>query len=224
MSLQSETGQVDPSLEFLDENGKKVRLGDFFFKNRPVILMPVYFKCPTVCNSQMNRVIEGVRASRFTFPEDFEIISVSFNHKEGAGLAKKKKDSYIKEYNLENDSWHFLTGREENIRKLTDSLGFEFFWATESSEYIHKPVTYFLTSNGRLIHGISGTRPDPKAIEMSIIEASEGEFATFRDRILLFFFNFNPETGKYHLSLWRIIQSTIIFILVLVLLFRRLSR
>ena len=220
----AESSRIDPSLEFLDANGNKVRLGDFFFKNRPVILMPVYFKCPTVCNSQMNRVIEGVRASKFTFPEDFEIISVSFNHKEGHKLAQKKKNSYKTEYNLDNDSWHFLTGSEENIRKLTSSLGFEFFWATESSEYIHKPVTYFLTSEGKVIHGISGTRPDFKAIEMSLKEASEGRLATAKDRILLFFFHFNPESGKYHLSLWRIIQSTVVFILLLVLVLKRLSQ
>ena len=39
--------------EFKDENGKIVKLGDYFGK-RPVVLALVYYDCPMLCNQVLN--------------------------------------------------------------------------------------------------------------------------------------------------------------------------
>ena len=39
---------------FKDEDGKEVRLGNYFNNGRPVILALVYYECPMLCNEVLN--------------------------------------------------------------------------------------------------------------------------------------------------------------------------
>ena len=39
---------------FSDENGKQVKLGDYFGKGKPVVIALVYFECPMLCTEVLN--------------------------------------------------------------------------------------------------------------------------------------------------------------------------
>ena len=69
-------------------------------------------------------------ANKLRYPlagEEFEIVTVSFDPRETPQLGRLKKQSYVQEYGRPAASagWHFLTGREENIKKLADTVGFQ---------------------------------------------------------------------------------------------------
>ena len=104
-------------LPFVDENGKDVRLGDYFGK-RPVLLAMVYYECPMLCTQVLNGVTGALKVINFDVGKEFDIVAVSINPREGPGLAAQKKQAYVQRYGRPQtaDGWHFLTGREENIQ------------------------------------------------------------------------------------------------------------
>ena len=66
-------------LEFKDETGKTVKLGDYFQSGRPVILNLVYYTCPMLCGEELAGEASALSMLKFTPGKDYEVVSVSFN-------------------------------------------------------------------------------------------------------------------------------------------------
>ena len=64
--VEKPNAQVPLDLEFSDEDGRTVRLGDFFKPDRPVLLVPVYFQCPMLCNLTLNGMVKAIGPLRLT--------------------------------------------------------------------------------------------------------------------------------------------------------------
>ena len=101
---------------FVDDHGKSVRLGDYFGK-RPVVLALVYYECPMLCTQVLNGLVSSLGTLNLTVGKEFDVVAVSFNPKEGPGLASQKKANYVERYGRPDsaDGWHFLTGTQESI-------------------------------------------------------------------------------------------------------------
>lgn len=103
---------------FRDEGGRAVRLGDYFQSHRPVVLTLVYLKCPMLCTVVLNDTLRSLRELRdLNIGRDFDVLTVSFDPREGPDLAAKKKATYVGEYHRDGAEagWHFLTGDEASI-------------------------------------------------------------------------------------------------------------
>ncbi len=57
--------QVPLGLTFKDENGRVVKLGDYFGK-RPVILTLNYFECPMLCTEVLNGLVSALGVMNFS--------------------------------------------------------------------------------------------------------------------------------------------------------------
>jgi len=104
--------QLPLDLEFVDENGKAVKLSDYFDERRPVILTLNYYRCPMLCSLQLNGMIAALKELRWSPGNEFEIVTVSIDPAETPALARAKKQSYMDEYGRPSAApgWHFLTG------------------------------------------------------------------------------------------------------------------
>ncbi len=106
---------------FKDENGKEVRLGEYFGKGKPVILALVYFECPMLCNEVLNGLTGSLKGISFDAGKDFDVVAISFDARENdiPELAKNKKAGYLKRYERANteNGWHFLTGNRARLTK-----------------------------------------------------------------------------------------------------------
>ena len=89
--------EVPSDIPFVDENGRQVRLGDYFGK-RPVVLALVYYECPMLCTQVLNGLVSALGVLNFEAGREFDVVAVSFNPKEGPGLASQKKASYVERY------------------------------------------------------------------------------------------------------------------------------
>jgi protein SCO1/2 len=60
--------------------------------------------------------------------KEYLILAVSFDETEKPPLAYAKKKMYLKmiEKPFPEEAWGFLTGEQENIRNLTEAIGFHF--------------------------------------------------------------------------------------------------
>ncbi len=202
-------GQIPLDLEFVDSDGKKVRLRDYFNGQKPAILTLVYYRCPMLCSLVLKGMIEAIKEIPLTVGEDFDIVTVSIDPREMPPLAKLNKQSHVKEYGRPEamKGWRFLTGREENIKKLADAVGFGYKYAEDRQEYIHLAVIFVATPEGRLSRYLYGIKFNPSTVRMALVEAGQGKTGSTMDRILLSCFHFDAEAGKYNVAAMRIMQA-----------------
>ncbi len=203
---QKLNAQIDPNLLFVDENGKEVRLGDLFGK-RPIILTMVYYKCPMLCTLVLNDLDRTITAlpQSFSVGKQFDILTVSFDPKETPDLALRKKNTYVHSYARDGaaDGWHFLTGDQDQIKKLTDTVGFRYAWDPKYQQYVHASGIMILTPDGKVSKYFYGIEYTGQDLRLALTEAAGGKISAPVEQILLYCFQYDPATGKYSLLVLR---------------------
>ena len=189
---------VPLDLPFVDENGKDVKLGDYFGQ-RPVLLALVYYECPMLCTQVLNGVTGALKTINFDVGKEFDVVAVSINPREGPGLAAQKKAAYVERYGRPQTAggWHFLTGREENIKTLAAAVGFRYAYDEEIKQYAHGAGVELLTPKGVIARYFYGIEYAPRDLRLGIIEASEEKIGSPIDTALLLCFHYDPTTGTY---------------------------
>lgn len=187
-------------LAFVNEDGEPVTIGDYIGLERPVILTLNYYRCPHLCKMTLNALVDGLRDIEWIPGQDFEIVTVSINPEEGPSLAKANKIGYLALYERPEaaDGWHFLTGDEQNIRALADSVGFGYRYDEKSGEYIHSSTIIFLTPDGRVARYINDLTFPPETLRNALVESGEGTIGSFMERALIrCFLRYDPSRGEY---------------------------
>src|SRR5215467_8314441 len=105
--------QVPLDLQFRDENGRSVKLAEYF-KDKPVVLSLVYYNCPQLCTQVLTGLLGTLKTLPMTPGKEFVNLTVSFDPREKPELASAKKAEYLKRYKRPGaeTGWHFLTGDE----------------------------------------------------------------------------------------------------------------
>jgi protein SCO1/2 len=212
--------QVPLDLQFSDESGQTVKLGDYFQPNRPVLLVMVYFGCPQLCSLSLNGVTKAVRKIEMQPGRQFEIVTVSFNPKEDAAMAAAKKANYIKSLGKPEAAagWHFLTSSDPSAAKtLGDAIGFGFRLNPETGQYLHEAGIYLCTPEGRVSRVEQGVEFDADVLRDSLIHASQGKISSglFGVALACGIVHFDVQTGKYTWAAMTIMRVTGITTLIL---------
>ncbi|HEY1790271.1 MAG TPA: SCO family protein [Verrucomicrobiae bacterium] len=212
---QKPGSQVSPDLVFRDETGKPVRLGDYFGK-RPIVLIPGYYKCPMLCNLIMQGVIESLRDLRWSVGEQFDVIFISIDPREGPKLAADKKKLDLRDYGRAGteNGWHFLVaatspvGRvaspgapkpldDKAIQTLADEIGFRFAYDAGLKQFAHPSGFVILTPDGKVAHYFFGVTFSAKEVDVALRHANARKTdSPVRDFILLCC-EYSPLRGKY---------------------------
>jgi len=218
--------QVPLDAVFKDEQGQEVRLGQFF-KGKPVVLSLVYYSCPMLCTQVLNGQLGAFRNVSFNIDEQFEVVTVSFDARETPQLASAKKQTYIKGYNRPSGEagWHFLTGDEVNITRLTEAVGFRFAWDEQTKQFAHASGIMLLTPDGKLARYFYGIDYPPKDLRMALVEASQNKIGTPVDALMLYCYHYDPATGKYGVVVMNVLRLagivTVILIVGMILVLRK---
>jgi len=221
--------QVPLDLVFKDEQGREVRLGQYF-KGKPVVLSLVYYTCPMLCNQILNGMLSSFRQVSFNAGEQFEVVNVSFDPKDTPAIAAAKKQTYIKAYNRAGGeaAWHFLTGDEANIRRLADAVGFHYLWDEQTQQYAHASGIMIATPDGKLARYFYGVEYAPRDLRLGLIEASQNKIGTPVDTLMLYCYHYDPSTGKYGAVVMNIMRVagvvTLLLIGGLLLVLRRIGK
>ncbi len=199
--------QVPMDLFFVDEGGHQVQLGDYL-GDRPAILALVYYECPMLCNLVLDGVEAVLDAMKFEVGEDFDVITVSIDPGETPELASQKKANHLERLGKESAErgWHFLTGEEVGIERLTSAVGFRYTYDPATDQYAHAAGIMVLTPMGQVARYYYGVEYIPRDVEFGLVEASEGRIGSIVDQLLLLCFAYDPSTGKYGLLIFRTIQ------------------
>jgi len=194
---------VPLDLEFKDETGKTVKLGDYFHKGRPVILNLVYYTCPMLCGEELAGEASALGVLRFTPGKEYEIVSVSFNPDETPKDALAAQQKYIERVNehldhkADGSGWHFLTGQEPQIAELAKAVGFRYHKDPASGQYVHATGLMIVTPGGKLAQYYYGVEFAPRDIRLGLIQASQEHIGNLVDAVLLYCCQYDPKTGRY---------------------------
>lgn len=220
--VQRHDNQVPVDARFLDHNGEPVQIGRYFDGTLPVVLVPVYYGCPQLCGLTLNSFVDTLRQMEWELGKDFRVVTVSFDHTEMPALANAKRNAYLREYGrplAREDGWVFLTGDEEQIRRVTESVGFGFRWNPTRDEYAHKAALIILTPQGHVSEYMGGVLYDPVVLRRLLVSASEGEVGSIFDQVFLFCFHFDSTRGVYTAQALRIMQVGAVLTLALLAAF-----
>ena len=205
---QNLNAQIPLELTFKDETGQTVRLGQYF-RQKPVVLALVYYECPMLCDMVLNGLTHSMEQISLNLGRDFDVVSVSFNPRETWQLAGAKKANYVEKYQRTGaaEGWHFLTGREEEIRKLADAAGFHYKYDPVTKQFAHAAGIMVLTPDGRIARYFYGIEYKPRDFRLGLVEASRRKIGTPVDAILLFCYHYDPMTGKYGFVIMNVIRT-----------------
>ncbi len=199
--------QIPLDIPFRDENGNIVALRDFFDK-RPVILALVYYECPMLCTTSLNGLEQSMKEMKLDLGKDYDVVTVSFDPTETPALARAKKAVYTGLYGRPGaaDAWHFLTGDQDSIDRLTKAVGFRYHYDSNIKQFIHATGIMVLTPEGKVARYFYGIQYPAGNLRLGLVEASEGKIGTPVDAILLYCCEYDPQTGKYSLIIARALQ------------------
>lgn len=214
---------------FRDETGKSVQLGQYFGR-KPVILSFAYYECPMLCTLVLNGLTKGLRVIPFEIGNQFEVVNISINPREGPDLAAAKKANYVRDYGRPGAErgWHFLTGEEAEIQRVTKAAGFRYVYDPTTGQYAHAAGIMIATPKGRLSRYFYGIEYSGQDLRLGLVEASEEKIGTLVDQVLLFCFHYDPVTGRYGLAIMVVMRilgsATAIAIVAFMLLMLRRER
>lgn len=202
--------QVPLDLEFKDEHGNTVTLGDYT-GDRPIVLSLVYYGCPMLCGQVLNGLTRSLKMLQdvpMVPGKDFEVVTLSFDPEEKPPLALEKKKNFVAQLDQAGAEkhWHWLTGSEENIKKVTDAVGFRYAWDEKQQQYAHASAIFLLTPDGKVSRYFFGIEYSPKDMRLGLTEASNGKIGGPVENILLYCYHYDATLGKYSMMVMRLIQ------------------
>jgi protein SCO1/2 len=204
VGIVEKLGQTIPlDAEFYDETGQLVTLKSLV--NKPTVLTFVYYRCPGICTPLLNELARNVGKVDLQLGKDYQILTVSFDHRETPDIAADKKENYltVAERSIDPQAWRFLTGDSVNIHRLTNATGF-YFMPSPDSNWVHPTALIFLSPEGKITRYINGIQYLPFDIKMAVIEASNGKVGPTIARILQLCYSYDPEGHRYTLNIVRV--------------------
>jgi protein SCO1/2 len=212
---------------FVDHHGLDVRLGDYFTGERSVVLVFGYHTCPMLCSLVQNATVQALRGARLAVGKDYEVVVISIDPEDTRHTATKRRDIALATYNagradyevaagVRDEGFHYLTGKEDAIRRAADAAGFHYRYDAAWKQYAHPAVILLVTPAGRVARYLYGMEFEPKDIRYGLLEARAGRNVSTLDKILLYCMHYDPGSGKYVLVAARVMQVGGVLSLLLV--------
>lgn len=209
VGIEEKVGQtLDLNLMVTTEKGEKVPLSSFFHPKKPVVLSPVYFNCPGLCNFHLNGFTETLQTIDWSPSKQFDVIAFSFDSKETPEIAAKKKENYLKLYGREgtDEGWHFVTADEETVKKVTEAVGFQYKWNENAGEWSHASAAIILSPEGKISRYLHGIQFDARDVKLALNEAADGKVGNIVDSVMLYCFTYDSHQSKYGLQVFNLMK------------------
>jgi protein SCO1/2 len=219
VGITEKLGQYMPlSTRFRDENGYDLELKNFI--NQPTLILPVFFRCPQSCGILLASLSNAINDVTFAPGKEYKVIAVSFDDQETPPDAMGAKKNYLKALRSDfpESDWKFLTGNTENIKSMTDSLGFK-YKKLDDGNFVHPNVLICVAADGKIIRYLYGTYFLPFDISMSIAEAAKGTPGISIKKLMSYCFAYDSVGKRYVFKTFRITGIAILASLAAFLFF-----
>jgi protein SCO1/2 len=213
--------KVPLDVPWRDEHGRAVTLGDYLKGQKPAVLVMAYYHCPMLCDLVLQGVETGLKPLSLDPGREFDVIVAGIDPQETPALAAAKKREILARYGRPGteNGWHFLTGPQDSIARLAQSVGFRYVYDPERNQFAHAAGMVILTSEGRVSRYLLGVEFPARDIRLGLVESGHGKLGTVADQVLLYCFHYDPLVGRYSAATLNIMRlSAVVTVVALALL------
>ena len=235
IGIDEKLGKSIPArLSFAKANGDSVQLIDLLSSGKPVILNPLYYECPVLCGLVIDGLFDAIQNLAWQPGKEFVIISVSIDPTETDTLAARIKQEYVENGSWSakkgseqhaatiaqiNEGWSFLTGKQAAIESLISSVGFRIAPIPGTKDFAHSAAIILLSPDGTITRYLYGLRFNKFDLRTAIFEASEGTVGNTIDKLIMYCYQYDPDSNSYAPMAKRIMSlgglATLIFLGIL---------
>lgn len=191
--------QVDLNRPFTDVYGVTKPLKEFALPGRPIVIAPVYYKCPRLCGLLLNGLYDLINELPLKLSNEYSVLVVGFDPTETPADAKVVMDKFnarlAGDARAGSEAIHYLVGSPDNVSAIMNELGFKF--AKDGVDFAHSAAVMILTSTGLISQYFTGIMFPSWDVRLSLVEASKGGIGTAIDHFLLYCFRFDAVQGRY---------------------------
>lgn len=182
---------------------------------KPTVINLVYYRCPGICSPIMTSLADIVDKSDLVLNKDYQIITISFDPREGTDLAAKKRTNYLNliKKPVDKEGWLFFTADSLNIAKITKAIGFNY--KRTGNDFMHPGMLAMVSPKAKITRYLLGTYFLPFEFKMAIIEASKGVSGPTIYKVLEFCYSYDPTGQEYVLNITKMAGAFILFLAVI---------
>lgn len=232
VGIDDKTGSsINREISLMDERGVSSPISKYFEAGLPVVFTVAYFSCPMLCSMVHKGLVDSINQSGMTVGKDFHLLTLSMDPRDTPHGALKYQERYesLLEKKTLGEHWPFLTGKEDSIRRVTDSVGFKFRYDKQLNEYLHQAGVFVLSPSGKITRVLTGIAWKPFDLKMAVIEAKNDSpksgLVSTAEHVLLYCYSYNPSKEGYALKAMNLMRIagglTVLSILILVLFLKR---
>ncbi len=137
-----------------------------FIKGKPTALLFAYYTCDTVCPI----TAENLYKLSKNLSKDYRYVVLSFDERDNLDTMKEFMQ---KNFGTTETPDNWLVGilSKEEIRKISQSVGYKFYYIDRDRIFIHPNVTIFLSPDGKVMRYLYGAFLRDKDITLAFVDA-----------------------------------------------------
>jgi protein SCO1/2 len=185
-------------LVFTDAAGRQVSIGSFT-GSKPLVISLAYFSCPMLCPFGQEGAADAFRDSGWQLGRDFRALTDTIDPRDTPATAMDWHDRMAGRLHADPSTldWHFVVGRESDVRRLAATLGFEYAYDRQSGQYSHPAALFVVTSSGRVSHYLYGITYDGSALAAALADARDNRGRGSVVRVLVRCFHYVPSLRQH---------------------------
>jgi protein SCO1/2 len=188
---------VPRDLPLTDSSGRDFQLAALLDGRTPLIISLAYFRCPMLCPLGQQSLADALRDSGLHVGTDVRVLTVSIDPGDTPALAgdwKRRADARL---GTSPDDWRFAVGREREVRRLADTVGFAYAYDPRTNQYSHPAALFVIGADGAVARYVYGMSYDPVALKTSIEAARANQRGGTVERFLLRCFHYVPSLRQH---------------------------
>lgn len=194
---QATIGRQLADYQFLDQDGRVVRLSDY--GGKPLVVSLVFTACAEACPVLIEYLAEAVAVARETLGEEsFAVVTIGFDAEHDR---PERLRAFAHGHGIDTGSWRFLSGEPETLDALIEALGF--FRVASPRGFDHLAQTTVLNGERRVFRHVYGADFEPPALVdplKALLFQDAGQLADLSDlieRVRLFCTFYDAKKGRY---------------------------
>lgn len=112
---------------------------------------------------------------------------------------KEYRSKYINKLTNTNaeEGWYFLTGKQPQIDKVIDAVGFKYNEVQGTGEYAHSAAIIMLSPEGKITRYLYGIKYNEFDTRNALFESADGKIGSTVDKILMYCYQYDPDSNSY---------------------------
>lgn len=204
--------QMPVDAKLTESDGTTHMFGEYFRSGRPVVFLPIFYKCNGVCYAEtesfmkMLMVETALSVNKKSVDSvvpgrDFDLVVMSIHPKETFDLAAAKRVELMDEF---HKAWtkhtpdkqaelgkyldqgiHYTVATPQDALKLTEAMGFYYEYDEKKDWVNHPAAAAFIATSGKIVAYNTGSSFQTKTVRNNVREAAKGVVQPLGDVFLL---------------------------------------